>query len=470
MFGMIPDLDTEATLASAGAARRAADRAEAEQLALAVHWAHLHGVLPPRAVRGSTGGGEQLVDLAGEGTPPVAEFAPGELGAVLRITTFAANALVGEGLELQHRLPQTWGRVVKGSLQAWRARRIARQTICLSREAAAWVDAHISGVAHKVGLKRTLELVAAALWTFDPEEAARRAEAARETRRVTVGREVVDGNRSVHIQADALAVANFDAILTVLAKALAAEGDEDILDVRRARAVGLLADPEKVLALLDAKQGVPAKTSADAPPEADDPRPGADDAHSEADDPHPEPADATPEPARRRGARPGKPVLYIHLHAEAVVRHGDAAMARAEGVGPVSVGQVVEWLGQGAMKIQPVIDLAQSRSVDAYEAPDDVRETVLLRQPCCPFPWCDNLGREKDMDHIDEYVRPEDGGGPGQTQPDKLAGMCRRHHRFKTHGAWSYTVPEPGLYLWRSPHGRRFLVDNTGTAPLSDTG
>lgn len=452
MFGMIPDLDTEATLASAGAARRAADRAEAEQLALAVHWAHLHGVLPPRAVCGSTGGtggAEQLVYLAGEGTPPVAEFAPGELGAVMRITTFAANALVGEGLELQHRLPQTWGRVVKGSLPAWRARRIARQTICLSREAAAWVDAHISGVAHKVGLKRTLELVAAALWTFDPEEAARRAEAARETRRVTVGREVVDGNRSVHIQADALAVANFDAILTVLAKALAAAGDEDILDVRRARAVGLLADPEKVLALLDAREGVAAKASEGA---------------------RPEPEDARPAPARRRGARPGKPVLYIHLHAEAVVRHGDAAVARVEGVGPVSVGQVVEWLGQNSMKIQPVLDLAQSRSVDAYEAPDDMRETVLLRQPCCPFPWCDNLGREKDMDHIDEYVRTEGGGRPGQTQPDNLAGMCRRHHRFKTHGAWSYTMPEPGLYLWRSPHGRRFLVDNTGTAPLSDTG
>jgi hypothetical protein len=24
-------------------------------------------------------------------------------------------------------------------------------------------------------------------------------------------------------------------------------------------------------------------------------------------------------------------------------------------------------------------------------------------------------------------------------------------------------MPEPGLYLWRSPHGRRYLVDHTGT-------
>jgi hypothetical protein len=38
---------------------------------------------------------------------------------------------------------------------------------------------------------------------------------------------------------------------------------------------------------------------------------------------------------------------------------------------------------------------------------------------------------------------------------------------LKTHGGWSYTVPEPGIYLWRSPVGQRYLVDNTGTAPFT---
>jgi hypothetical protein len=27
-------------------------------------------------------------------------------------------------------------------------------------------------------------------------------------------------------------------------------------------------------------------------------------------------------------------------------------------------------------------------------------------------------------------------------------------------------MPEPGLYLWRSPRGRRYLVDHTGTTNL----
>ncbi len=127
----------------------------------------------------------------------------------------------------------------------------------------------------------------------------------------------------------------------------------------------------------------------------------------------------------------------------------------------------MEWLGRTDLRIQPVIDLADATSVDAYEAPPRVREIVLLRSPCCPFPWCNNLTRNKDTDHITEYTPPHDGGPPGQTGPDNLAPPCRRHHRLKTHGGWTYTMPEPGIYLWRSPLGQRYLVDNTGTTNLT---
>jgi len=64
------------------------------------------------------------------------------------------------------------------------------------------------------------------------------------------------------------------------------------------------------------------------------------------------------------------------------------------------------------------------------------------------------------------YLPEDQGGPPGQTTPANLAGLCRRHHRAKTHGGWTYTMPEPGLYLWRSPRGRRYLVDHTGTTNL----
>jgi len=37
----------------------------------------------------------------------------------------------------------------------------------------------------------------------------------------------------------------------------------------------------------------------------------------------------------------------------------------------------------------------------------------------------------------------------------------------KTFGSWTYTLLEPGTYLWRSPHGYTFLKDRTGTHDLT---
>jgi len=136
----------------------------------------------------------------------------------------------------------------------------------------------------------------------------------------------------------------------------------------------------------------------------------------------------------------------------------------------VIVDTIKDWVGRADVTVKPVLDLAGRASVDADEVPDQMSETVVLRNPCCPFPWCDNLSRNKDNDHIKPYVPPDDGGPPGQTTTHNLAPPCRRHHRLKTHGGWTYTMPEPGIYLWRSPAGRRYLVDHTGTTALQRTG
>ena len=48
-----------------------------------------------------------------------------------------------------------------------------------------------------------------------------------------------------------------------------------------------------------------------------------------------------------------------------------------------------------------------------------------------------------------------------------LAALCRRHHRLKTHTTWSYTILEPGSFLWSSPHGYQFLTDHQGTRDVT---
>jgi hypothetical protein len=79
------------------------------------------------------------------------------------------------------------------------------------------------------------------------------------------------------------------------------------------------------------------------------------------------------------------------------------------------------------------------------------------------FPYATNIGRSKDLDHTDPYRPPDDVGPPCQTRLDNLGPMTRFHHRIKTHGRWQVIQPASGVFIWRSPHGRVFVVDSTGT-------
>ncbi len=75
-----------------------------------------------------------------------------------------------------------------------------------------------------------------------------------------------------------------------------------------------------------------------------------------------------------------------------------------------------------------------------------------------------------DQDHTKPYIPPDDGGPPGQTSLDNLGPLTRRHHRIKTHRRWQVKQPFNGIFVWRSPHGRYYLVDHTGTHKLGTAG
>ena len=98
-------------------ARASAERAEAEILRAAAHWADLNS--QPEAADGGIAlpGCERLVQLGGAGTPPVAEFAPAELGAVLAVSEFSGGRLVADALDLRHRLPLLWSRMETGEVK-----------------------------------------------------------------------------------------------------------------------------------------------------------------------------------------------------------------------------------------------------------------------------------------------------------------------------------------------------------------
>ena len=443
----VGDLDSPAQLlAFAREQRAAADRAEALLLQAAVVWADQHPAESLEAAEvfrtsGYAGGfGDTAVPVAGPGAPLVAEFSVAEFAAAVGMTTDAGKYYLGQAVELRYRLPRLWARVVKGQLPGWKARRVAHETIshALTAEAAAHVDRHLAPVAHKIRPAALDRLVEEAIARFMPETAEEIRRRAADGLHFTVDHEQVSfaGTSLIHGEVDLADALDLDQAVGVRADHLKDLGCTESLDVRRAMAVGELARCQLALDL----------TSED--------------------------CDADGQPTRTPAGRKKRRsvVLHVHLHQSAIEGAG-GAVGRVENTRSlVTVDQIRDWCGHpdAQVAVKPVIDLADHVHVEAYEVPDRIAEPVALRDLTCVFPWCSRPARRLrpdqhgcDCDHVVPHTKG------GATCTCQLAPLCRRHHRLKTHGGWTYTVLEPGTYLWSSPHRYQYLRDHEGTLDVT---
>src|SRR3954447_16099033 len=413
-------------LAFARDRRAAADAAEADLLRAACAWADLH---PAESITDAVRFGDTPVPVAGEGAPLVAEFCVAEFAAALRLPTETGKAYLGEALELRHRLPRIWARVVAGDLAAWRARRIARQTIALSPAAAGFVDDQVAGFAHRIGPSGVDRLVQEAIVRFMPEEARRRRGAAADGRHVHVHTHQVSFEGTVWVEAevDLADALDVDTALSAGAARLADLGSAAWGAVRRPEALGEVARRQLTLDL----------------------------------DTHPE------TPAR-------DVVLHVHVSEDAITAPNSGPdsrpearlhLARVANTGTfVDAEQVRTWCGHPGttVTVRPVVDLTEQIAVTQYEVPDRLAAQATERDLTCVFPWCTRPAQGCDTDHVIPYAQG------GTTSSENIANLCRRHHRLKTHhSGWGYTVLEPGSYLWSSPHGYQFLRDHRGTTDVT---
>ncbi|HEU4947449.1 MAG TPA: DUF222 domain-containing protein [Kribbella sp.] len=251
--GDLSGLDEDAVLSAAVEFRGLADHAEVRLLQAALQFADLnhhlrgHHDTDPHTGGGARGrlrGRERTKVYGGPGCPGVAEFAPAEFGAALGMSPGAAAAYLGEALALRHRLPRTWAAVLAGDAAAWRARQIARACLKLTEHAAALVDARAAGIVNTVSLGRLQTIVTAAIWQADPDAARAAAERAARDRGVWVGQSDEHGTKTIYVKAAAGDVIRLDATIDTLAHALKELGDPDSLDLRRAKVIGWIADPQ----------------------------------------------------------------------------------------------------------------------------------------------------------------------------------------------------------------------------------
>jgi hypothetical protein len=415
-------------------------------------------------------GADTMLELAGPGAPEISEFAVIELAAALGRSTDSGRMLLSDAVEARYRLPKIWQRLLDGQVQVWRVRRVTDLTRGLTAEAAAFVDAHLAHVVHTASFATVKRLVAEAAARFDPEATEMEEIDTAATLHVTLDLSSawsIGTANGVHLSGllDRADAEDLEHAIRTIADQLLAAGSTDSLDVRRAKALGYLSRGDLTLDL----DTSPTDESGSAATSA---------------------SEASPvEEARQRRLETTKPtrqprqvVLHIHL--------SEAALKGAPEVDPdtgmlglhlarvdnhhqtLTADAVRDWLAVPGTQVtvKPVIDLHDQIAVDSYEIPDRISQRVKLKRPTCVFPHCTRTSAKVDLDHIDEYVPPDRGGPPGQTATDRLAPLCRRHHRAKTHpspdGQWGFDQLTPTTWLWTSPHDLRLLVHPDGTTAL----
>ena len=423
---VVEDLDADGLLTLAEEAETLARAAERRKLRYVSHWCTLHPALDDDPAVWSDAGpsaGGCDARVGGDGTPGVRPFAAEQLGAALGISSYSATQMMSDVLDLQHRLPRVWARVEALEIPAFRGRRIAQATSSLSQAAAAYVDAELAPIAGSCGMRRIDRAVAEAKALVDLESVPDAEKAAKATWGVRISHGPNDGPGAwagtswLEAAGDTLDLTRFHDLVCEVAEQLRLEGDDSPLEVRKARALGVIAER----------------------------------AHAGLDDPG-------------SRVRTAKTRLYLHVSLSDLETPG--ALGTAERLGPVTLVRIRDWLQGSRATIVPVLDLGDRRSLDCHDPDERMREQVILRDGHCVFPWCETDARSSDLDHIEPYVHPDDGGPPDQTAPDNLAPLCRRHHRGKTARLFRYRRNLDGSYAWQFPLGRRYLVSDTGTTRL----
>lgn len=362
--------------------------------------------------------GTRPVRIGADGTALFDEFLPLEVAAIKGISVASATWLIRDLVNLSARHPQLWFQVRRGRLPVYRACQLAAEAARyeLSRDQAHALDAALAPKVATLPWPRVLRLARGLIAQIASDkiaELAERARAARYVRRYPTEDTCVGFIAARLDLADAI---GFEAAVNQVAEALAAQGDGDPVDLRRAKAVGVLADPARAHELLTS--------------------------------------------GRESQAGSAEVQVYVHVAEETLLT--GRGVVRVEGVGALAATMLTHLIGHRRVRLTPVVRPYEDVASDAYEIPERIRRQVLLRDQVEVFPFSSRSARGADLDHTQPY-RP---GRRGQTRAGNLGPLSRTAHRGKTHGGWRLSQPSAGVFHWRSPAGLAYRVTPSGTSRL----
>ncbi len=392
----------------------------------------------------------------------LSEFVTDEVAAALTLTSRAADTQLGLALDLEIRLPGTAHALHEGIIDPPKARLIAEATRILSDEQARQVEATILPGAGTQTTGQLRAAVARAVVSVDPEAATRRREEAQKEPRVRRWQEDTGTAALAGYGLSAADVLTADQRLTARALRLRAAGLSGTVEELRARAY---------LDALLGRDSVP-------------PSPG---------DQPPLPARVTltvpllthlgltSEPGLVAGFGPVDPALARELAARAAAHPASRFCVTVTGPDRQAIGH-------GCIPGRPP-DLSRSGSPDltrsgspdltvtvstladglcdhrhqepGYQPSRKLQHLIWARNPTCTAPGCRRPAACCDLDHTTPYDRG------GRTCECNLAPLCRHHHRCKQSDGWRLDQPRPGVMVWTTVAGRRYVVPASGLSQVS---
>ncbi|MEU6144173.1 DUF222 domain-containing protein [Streptomyces sp. NPDC047081] len=169
------------------------------------------------------------------------------------------------------------------------------------------------------------------------------------------------------------------------------------------------------------------------------------------------------------GSRGGRASVVVQVTVPYDILLGaEDGPAELKGYGPITGGQARELaFAPGSvwrrLLTEPESGLLVKADPTSYRPTAETARHVIARDQYCAFPSCRMPARRCDLDHVRpfDHWHPERGG---QTVPENLQPLCRRHHRLKTHHpGWGVTRDLcTGTSTWTAPTGHMY----TNTPPV----
>ncbi|MGW3623892.1 DUF222 domain-containing protein [Streptomyces sp. NPDC000880] len=154
-------------------------------------------------------------------------------------------------------------------------------------------------------------------------------------------------------------------------------------------------------------------------------------------------------------------VVQVTVPLDVLIGNEDGP-ADLKGYGPITASQArkiafAEGTIWRRLIVAPKTGLLIKTDPATYKPTAETERHVIARDGYCTFPSCRMPAHRCDLDHREPFNHDDPEAG-GQTVPENLHPLCRRHHRMKTICPdWVIERdPDTGVITWTSPTGHAY--------------